>query len=110
MMDSGSTEHFVSQVIVNKLSLKMELLGSSYKMVWLKGEVTVIPCCLIKFFIGRAYREFKWCDVPLEMCHMLFGLSCNSIVRPSLMEKQTPIPSLRTIWRVDFNLQKSSES
>ena len=76
IIDSGSTENFVSQEMVDKLSLGTETLTKPYKVAWFKGggEIPVSHRCLVKFSIGKNYKDEVWCDVvPLEVCHILLG-------------------------------------
>ena len=98
VIDSGSIENFVSQEMVDKLALRIEQLSSPYKVAWFKEgcEVLVNIRCLVKFSIGKNYRDDEgWCDVvPLEVCHILLGRP-----RPSMMEKRTHTPLKRTTWK-----------
>ncbi|XP_072971838.1 uncharacterized protein, partial [Typha angustifolia] len=76
IIDSGSTENFVAQEMVDKLNLKTDKLHKPYKIAWFKGggEVPVTTRCLIKFSIGKSYKVEVWCDVvPMDVCHVLLG-------------------------------------
>ena len=39
------------------------------------NEVTINKTCLIKFSIGKTYKDEVWCDViPMDACHFLLGI------------------------------------
>ena len=76
MIDSGSSGNFVSQVMVDKLKLKLKPLSKPYNISWFKegGEVPITHQCLVSFSIGKYYKYQVMCDVmPLEVCHILLG-------------------------------------
>ena len=76
VIDSGSTKNFVSQEMVDKLSLETEKLVKPYKVAWFKEGVEVPKThrCLVKFSISKNYKDEIWCDVvSLEVCHILLG-------------------------------------
>ena len=66
----------VSKEMVDKLKLHYEKHPHSYRIVWLKkmNEVIVNKRRLIKFSIGKTYKDEVWCDVILmDACHLLLG-------------------------------------
>jgi hypothetical protein len=76
IFDSGSTDNLVSTKMVEKLELEMTVHPMSYKVSWLqKGhQVTVTKQCLVEFKIG-GYRDEILCDViPMDVCHVLWGI------------------------------------
>ncbi|KAL6176103.1 hypothetical protein ACLB2K_052739 [Fragaria x ananassa] len=76
IIDSGSCENFVSQHMVDKLSLATTRRPKSYKLSWFKkgNDVVVNQRCLVSFCIGTRYKDLQWCDVaPMDACHLLLG-------------------------------------
>nr|CAD1825688.1 unnamed protein product [Ananas comosus var. bracteatus] len=76
VIDSGSTENFVSREMVDKLKLKTEKLAQTYKIAWFKDgdEFPVTERCLVEFSIGKTYADKVWCDVvPMDVSHLLLG-------------------------------------
>jgi len=75
IVDSGSCENMVSKEMVEKLKLKCDTHPHPYQIAsWFKkgNEVTINKRCLVKFSIGKNYRDEVWCDViPMDACHML---------------------------------------
>ena len=76
IIDSGSCENMVSKEMVDKLKLHCEQHPRPYRIAWFKkgNEVTVNKRCLIKFSVGKNYKDEAWCDViPMDACHLLLG-------------------------------------
>ena len=76
IIDSGSYENMVSKEMVNKLKLRCETQFHPYHIAWLKkgNKFTINKCCLIKFSIGKTYKDEGLCDVILmDACHLLLG-------------------------------------
>lgn len=76
IIDSGSCENMVSREMVDKLNLQCEKHPCPYRIAWFKkeNEVTIDKRCLIKFSIGKTYKDEVWCDViPMDACHVLLG-------------------------------------
>lgn len=66
----------ISKDMVEKLKLKCDMHPHPYRIAWFqKGyEVTVNKRCLVKFYIGKTYKNEVWCDViPMDACHLLLG-------------------------------------
>jgi hypothetical protein len=66
----------VSKEMVDNLKLCCETHPPPYRITWFKkgNEFTINKRCLIKFFIGKTYRDEVWCDVILmDACHLLLG-------------------------------------
>ncbi|XP_059064254.1 uncharacterized protein LOC131856481 [Cryptomeria japonica] len=66
----------VSREMVDKLNLQCEKHPHPYPITWFKkgSEVNVDKRCLIKFSIGKNYKDEVWCDViPMDACHVLLG-------------------------------------
>lgn len=61
MITSKGTENSLPQEMVDKLDLKTDQLGKLYKIVWLGGEgggeISITHHCLVKFLIGKVYRD-----------------------------------------------------
>jgi hypothetical protein len=75
IMDSGSTDNFVTTEMVEKLELKTIVHPSPYRVLWLqKGHwVNVTKQCLVEFKVG-GYKDEILCDViPMDVCHLLLG-------------------------------------
>jgi hypothetical protein len=75
IVDSGSTDNFVSTEMVENLELETTDHPSPYRVSWLqKGhQVTVTKQCLVEFKIG-GYNDKILCDViPMDVCHLLLG-------------------------------------
>ena len=74
IVDSGSYENMVSQEMVCKLKLHYDKHPHPYQNAWFKtrNEATINKRCLIKFSIGKTYKDEVWCDViPMDACHLL---------------------------------------
>ena len=66
----------VSKEIVDKFKLRCEERPQPYRIAWIKkgNEDTINKICLIKFSIGKTYKDEVWCDVILmDACHLLLG-------------------------------------
>ena len=62
--------------MVDKLNVQCEKHHLPYCIAWFKkgNEVTIDKRCLIRFTIGKFYKDEIWCDViPMDACHMLLG-------------------------------------
>ena len=59
IIDSGSCENMVSKEMVDKLKLHCEQHPRPYRIAWFKkgNEVTVNKRCLIKFSVGKNYKD-----------------------------------------------------
>ena len=80
IIDSGSCENMVSKEMVYKLKLHCETHPYPYRITWFKkgNEVTINKRCLIKFSIGKAYKDVVWCEViPVDAYHLLLRRICN---------------------------------
>ena len=54
---------------VNHIPILTKLHGSKKGM-----KSPLIKRCLIKFSIGKTYKDEVWCDViPMDVCHLLLG-------------------------------------
>lgn len=75
MIDSGSCENMVSQIMIDKLQLASERHPKPYKVSWLKkgGEVMVNQRSRIKFSIGKYEDEIYFDVLPMDVCHLLLG-------------------------------------
>jgi Zinc knuckle len=76
IIDGGSCENVVSNMMVEKLGLNTEDHPQPCKLSWLKkgSEVKVSKRCLVKFSIGKRYTDEVWCDVVhMDACHILLG-------------------------------------
>lgn len=76
IIDSGSCENMISQVVVSKLNLPVEAHLQPYKLSWFKkgNEISVTKRCLVNLSIGNGYFDKVWCDVVImDACHILFG-------------------------------------
>ncbi|XP_057837552.2 uncharacterized protein LOC131047785 [Cryptomeria japonica] len=65
-----------SREMVDKLNLQCEKHPHPYRIAWFKkgNEVTVDKRCLIKFSIGKTYKDEVWCDfIAMDACHVLLG-------------------------------------
>ena len=62
--------------MVNSLKLHCETKFHPYHIAWLKkgNKFTINKCCLIKFSIGKTYKDEVLCDfIPMDACHLLLG-------------------------------------
>ena len=62
--------------MVDKFKLHNDKHPHFYRIALFKegNEVIVNKRCLIKFFIGKTYKDEVWCDVILmAACHLLLG-------------------------------------
>ena len=78
IIKSGSCENVVSEDIVRKLSLKVEVHLSPYCLAWLKqgSEIKVSNRALLPLSIGTTSKDDIYCDVVLMLaCHILLGWS-----------------------------------
>nr|GEX46065.1 hypothetical protein [Tanacetum cinerariifolium] len=76
IIDGGSYENVVSETMFSKLGLKSEQHPQPYTFSWFRkgNEVKVSKRCLVKFLIGKKYKDEVWCDVvPMDACHVLLG-------------------------------------
>ena len=68
----------VSKEMVDKLKLHYVQHPHSYQIAWFKkgNKIIVNKRCLIKFSIGKTYKDEFWCDViTMDACHLLLGRS-----------------------------------
>jgi len=76
IIDGGSCENMVAEVLVEKLGLKLQDHPEPYQLTWLKkgNVVKVRHRCLVQFSIGSRYSDEVWCEViPMDACHILLG-------------------------------------
>lgn len=76
IIDGGSCENMVAQLMVDKLGLKVVDHPDPYQLTWLKrgNVVKVKHKCLVQFSIGTRYADEVWCEViPMDACHVLLG-------------------------------------
>ena len=61
--------------MMQKLDLKMDLHPTPYKLSRLQesSDIKVKHRCLVYFTIGKHYQDEVWCDVPMDVCHLLLG-------------------------------------
>jgi hypothetical protein len=70
----------VSKEMVDELKLHRETHPHPYQIAWFKkgNEVTINKICLVKFSIGKTYKDEVWCDfVMIDACHLLLGRPCK---------------------------------
>ena len=75
IVDSGSTDNFVSTEVVEKLKLKTLKHPTPYKVSWLKKghQLLLSEQCEVEFQVGK-YKNKIVCDVmPMDVCHILLG-------------------------------------
>ncbi|XP_071687037.1 uncharacterized protein [Rutidosis leptorrhynchoides] len=107
IIDGGSCENMVSNEMVEKLGLKAEDHPEPYQLTWLKkgNRIKVTKRCLVRFSIGKKYKDEVWCEViPMDVCHLLLG-------RPWKFDRRTkhdgntgPLGSSATTTRSDYTL------
>nr|KAJ0194330.1 hypothetical protein LSAT_V11C800427110 [Lactuca sativa] len=76
IIDGGSCENMVAQIMVDKLGLKVVDHPDPYQLTWLKrgNVVKVKHKCLVQFSIGTRYADEVWCEViPMDAFHVLLG-------------------------------------
>lgn len=76
IIDSGSTENIVSQVLVKTLGLVINPHPHSYKIGWMKqeSEVKIQEVCRVPFSIRKFYKNEIHCDVvDMDACQILLG-------------------------------------
>ena len=76
IIDSRSCENIISQEVVSKLILQVEVHPHPHKLSWFKkgNEVQVTKRCLVDLSIGNRYFNKLWCDVfTMDAYHILFG-------------------------------------
>ena len=77
IIDSGSTDNLVSKEMVDKQGLVKTVHPTPYKVSWLqKGhQLIVTEKCKVEIHIGT-YKDVILCDVmPMDVCHVFFGIS-----------------------------------
>ena len=82
IINSGSCTNVISNLVVDKLGLKMIKHPESYRLQWLNdsGEMRINKQAKVKFNIGM-YEDVVLCDiVPMHAGHILLG-------RPSQFDK-----------------------
>ena len=73
IIDGGSIENLVSEMMVTKLKLKRQKHPRPYRIAWVQDnhKVMVNEQCSMKFKI-RSYQDEVLCDIiPMDICHML---------------------------------------
>ncbi|XP_076920042.1 uncharacterized protein LOC143581054 [Bidens hawaiensis] len=76
IIDGGSCENIVSQLMFDKLNLPTQDHPEPYQLTWLKkgNLIKVTHRCLVQFSIGNKYSDEIWCEVlPMDACHILLG-------------------------------------
>ncbi|KAA0066333.1 zf-CCHC domain-containing protein [Cucumis melo var. makuwa] len=75
IIDSGSSENFVSKKLVTALKLKTEPHSNPYEIEWIKkgGDIQIKEICSVPLLIGGSYKDQIVCDV-LDM--WMFAISC----------------------------------
>lgn len=65
IIDSESSETFVSKKLVAALNLKVEPHPNAYKIGWAKkgGEAQVSEICMVPLSIGSGYKDQIVCDM-----------------------------------------------
>ena len=63
----------VSKKMLDKLKLHCDKHPHPYRNPWFKkgNEVIVNKRCLIKFSMGKTYKDEVWCDVIAEWMHVI---------------------------------------
>ncbi|KAA0048718.1 zf-CCHC domain-containing protein/Asp_protease_2 domain-containing protein [Cucumis melo var. makuwa] len=71
IIDSGSSENFVSKKLVTALKLKTEPHSSPYKK---GGDAHISEICSVPLSIGGTYKDQIVCDIlDMDVCHILLG-------------------------------------
>ena len=76
IIELGSCENVVSEDVVRKLSLKVEVHLSPYCLAWLKqgSEIKVSNRALLPLSIDTTYKDDIYCNVvPMNACHILLS-------------------------------------
>ncbi|GJV51546.1 putative nucleotidyltransferase, ribonuclease H [Tanacetum coccineum] len=64
IIDVGSCENVISEVVVSKLNLAIESHPKPYRLSWLsQGTYVVSKRVLVNFSIGSTYQDSAYCDV-----------------------------------------------
>lgn len=80
ILDSGSSENFITKKFVAALNLKVEPHPSAHKIGWVKkgGEVHVNEICIVPLTIGNRYKDQIICGVlEMDVSHS-FGETVNA--------------------------------
>ena len=75
IIDGGSIENMVLEVVVTNLKLKSPRHLCPYHITWVQDDhkVMVNEQCSVKFKI-RSYQDEVLCDIiPMDICHMFLG-------------------------------------
>jgi hypothetical protein len=76
LIDSGSQYNLVSEELVKKLGLKMQIHHKPYTLKWISNnhQMHITKQCTLKFAILSKYVDEVTCDVvPLSECGMVLG-------------------------------------
>lgn len=66
IIDGDTVTIGVTQELVNKLRLAMEVHPKRYQVAWVNDEkISVTSWCNVDFLFGRTCMERMWCDVLL---------------------------------------------
>ena len=75
IIDGGSINNLVSEMMVTKLKMKRQKHSHPYRIAWVQDDhkVMVNEQCFVKLKIG-SYQDEVLCDIiPMDICHMLLG-------------------------------------
>ena len=76
IIDSGSTDNFVSKKLVAALNLKTKVHSNPYKIGWIKkgGETQVNEIYSVPLSSGNNYKDQVVCKVlEMDVCHIFLG-------------------------------------
>ena len=75
IIDGGSTDNLVLEMIVTTLKLNRQKHPHPYHISWVHDDhkVTINEKCLVKFNIRSYQDEVLFDIIPMDICHMLLG-------------------------------------
>ena len=103
IIDSGSTDNFVSTKMVDKLNLKRTIHPKPHRVAWMQigHQVLVSEQWKVNFHIEIYQDEIKCDIIEMDACHVLLG-------RPWHLDKYAVHEGNRNSYSFEMNGKKHS--